>query len=1089
MQKIKLPFHSVQFQMTNHTEKLVSPILDNQVLWLNASPDLLAGGFANAYQDKVLDKGDYSSLVEYITAGNFEKKEIEVLFKAAKKQISFKELTVQFDYYTQAHERGFWCLIPSLAIEAFVEEQSDITAVVEEAIRLDFMRNNRLYLLQDVITTIWFESTQIQTNPLELKTYTPNEILALQEEKKKELLPKVAHQILMDKKVLWGYEKELNQLAEILKGNYTKNVLLVGKSGVGKTSLVWELISQRKKYKIKQSVWETTASTLIKELTGDIGWQENLTMLCKELHRRGDILFVRNLLELFEVGQYQGNSISMADFLRDFLSQGQITLISECSEEEYARIEARSPSYMSNFQIIQLNEPKEAAELERIILQKVQSIAAHQNIEIETEAIKETIRLNKRYTPYSGFPGKPIRFLESILIGSKALQKSLQKEAISYQLNRSAVIQSFCEETGMPPFMVDPQIAMNLEEVKGFFLKNVFGQNHAIDVLTNILAAVKTALLRQGKPIASMLFVGPTGVGKTEMAKVLAQFMFGHRNKMIRFDMSEYSTPYAVSRLTGSSYFSDGLLTSAIRREPFCVLLFDELEKAHPLFNDLLLQILGEGRLTDSQGKIVNFCSTIIIMTSNIGAKKAQNNSIAWVEDKDNQKVADHFSNEVRKFFRPEIYNRIDQIVPFYALGESVVKFVVQREIDLLQKREGLLHRNIDFYLSDNLINFLCQKGYNPKYGARALQRSLREQLIIPLAYRLNQYEYEDKLVINIDVKDQKLSINIVADPLKFDLVLEELTHNEYMEFASMLRQNIFKLFEGKFYVRMLSELDILERNKIRKSSQFWKDEKKSSQYTDYLALKNTFETHRDKIESHEQELALSSMGLTAINVQAYKDLEAWEVDYFKLKLELYQTLQPQCGSIYLGIYGKEVVRLLDIYATICEQKKYEWTARTVWFNEKEYHKMVEVEDEQGIKSRKICKNFIKNPYLPKDAKRWKPQEVNDVLIGIELKITGIGADLYFNEEQGQHQLITKNNTKFKYWVVVDNFDFEAPADIHRKSFFMNIQRPRRVIEVASLKDTVYKLPRRELKGKDLLPFLIKIMDKFFARKLDNLLF
>ncbi|MEM1124086.1 MAG: AAA family ATPase, partial [Bacteroidota bacterium] len=181
----------------------------------------------------------------------------------------------------------------------------------------------------------------------------------------------------------------------------------------------------------------------------------------------------------------------------------------------------------------------------------------------------------------------------------------------------------------MPSFIIDPAVPMDLTAIKQQFNDNVFGQEKAVDSIVNLLASVKTALTKTGKPIASFLFVGPTGVGKTELAKVLAQFMFGHRDKMVRFDMSEYADAYSVMRLTGLSYGSDGLLTAAVRRTPFCVLLFDEIEKAHTNFFDLLLQILSEGRLTDSSGRLVNFCSTIIIMTSNIGASNLQSNRIS----------------------------------------------------------------------------------------------------------------------------------------------------------------------------------------------------------------------------------------------------------------------------------------------------------------------------------------------------------------------------------------------------------------------------------------------------------------------------
>lgn len=1089
MQKIKLPFHIVQLKMENNPDVITTPVLDNGVLWVNVSAAMMAGKFANSYQDKKLDKGEYFSLLDYYIQGDFEQHQTTVAFKANKHQISFRDLEVQFDYFVQPNERGHWAVIPALGVEAFTTEQDTLEEAVQEAIRMDFMRNKRLHLLQDVISTIWFNEASLATEVLDFRTYTPSEIANLQEEKKKELLPKVAQKVEINHTVLFGYKKELTQLVDIVKGKYNKNALIVGRTGVGKSTLVWELVRQRHQHKLKANVWETTASTLIKELSGDMGWQENLTLLCKELTVRGDILFIRNLLELFEVGQYEGNNVSMGDYFREYIARGEVIIVTECTDEEFARIEARSPNYINQFQVLQLTEPQDAQELENIILNKVTTIARNENIIIEQEAIRETIRLNKRYTPYSGFPGKPIRFLESILIGSKTKQKQAEQENKNYVLNRTEVIKAFCEETGMPPFMVDPAIPMELAMVNQFFARNVFGQNHAIDTLVDILASVKTALLRQGKPIASMLFVGPTGVGKTEMAKVLAEFMFGSRDKMIRFDMSEYSTPYAVTRLTGESYFSDGLLTSAVRREPFCVLLFDELEKAHPMFNDLLLQMLGEGRLTDSQGKVVNFCSAIIIMTSNIGAKKLQTNNIGWSNEQDAQLEANHFTNEVRRYFRPEIFNRIDQVVPFFSLNKDVVRFVVEREIEMLKKREGILHRNIEFKLSENLYDYLCTEGYQPQYGARALQRALRDSLIIPLSRQLNQYAFDEQLVIQVDVQNGQLLIDVEADPLKLELMLEELTQNEYMDFASELRQNIFQLFEGRFFVRLQSELAILKRSKQRNEKKFWANKEKSSQYTSYLALQDKFEQHRNICENNELQMALASMGLRSINAQLYEEMEAWEKQYFKLKLELYSLLKSEGGEVYLGIYGKHPKHLLDTYASICEQKKFEWTARTVWYREAIYNELLEIEQEDGTIVKEKAKYYHKRIFNKSDKNRWKPEEKDDLLLGIELMVSGLGSDLYFNDEKGVHRIIMGENNSHKYWVEPHVQDFKTPDGIHRKTFFQQNKKARRTFSQTHLEDTILKSPKRELRPAEQLPHLIKILDKAFTKKLDRLLF
>lgn len=1084
MQKIKLPYHIIELNIDNSENIVTLPLLDTQVLRVNVPHYMLAGKFANSYQQKKLDKGNYQSILKHYTKGDYQQHSIQVEFKANKTNIAFQKMILRFDYYLQEHAQGYWSSVPVLGIESFAPEKELIEENLREAIRLEFIRHQRLDLLQDIIPTIWYNEPILKTELLDFNCYTPSEIENLKEEQQKQVLPRVAEKLYIDKKVMYGNQKEIAQLAEIMNGRFNKNVLIVGKSGVGKSSLVWELVHQRSKLNIKQQIWETTASTLIKELTGDMGWQENLAILCKELTEKGDTLFIRNLLELFEVGQYEGNSVSVAGYLREYIARGEISIISECTQEEFARIEARSPNYLSLFQPIQLEEPKE--DLENIILQKVQQIASSEKKHIETEAIRETIRLNRRYTPYSGFPGKPIRFLESVLINNT--------EKI---IDRSEIIRAFCEETGMPPFMVDPAIAMQLEQVTQFFKKNVFGQDHTIHILVDILASVKAALARQGKPIASMLFIGPTGVGKTEMAKVLAEFMFGSRDKMIRFDMSEYSTPYAVARLTGESYFSDGLLTSAVRREPFCVLLFDELEKAHPLFNDLLLQMLGEGRLTDSQGKVVNFCSTIIIMTSNIGAQKLTNQNIGWNTVRSNQDIADHFENEVRKHFRPEIFNRIDQVLPFYPLDKEVVRFVVERELELFKNREGILHRNIEFNLSDALYDFICARGYNQKYGARALQRTLNEDLITPLSYYLNQFNFEEQLVVAVDVEEGELLIDIESDPFKLELMLEELTQNEFMDYASELRYKIYKLQEGSFYIRLSSELDIMNRQKKKQEKKFWSKKENAERYSNYLAMKEEIKKQRDIISAYEQEMALISMGLQTLNTKLYDKIKDWDNNYFSTKLRLYSLLEPQGDETFIGIYGAQIPKkLLQIYIDICQEKGFKYTIETIWYRESLYNELIEevipsaddINNQSVNTIRKLAKKYHHKDFWEQDSQRWKPEEPQDKLVGVELKIKGIGAHLYLGNEGGAHHVYITENEAQQYWIQTADQAFKTPEDVHRKTFFKKAKRARRSYKLNSIEDSEHKFPKREVEPKNHTAFIIDALNNVFSKKLDEIL-
>lgn len=1085
MHQLSLPFSIVKMRLVEHDHVINTPVLDNSVFWVNVGAEMLAGHFANLYQEKQLNEGDHLGLLDLVLPTDFEAAHTQVTFEASKSQLAFEQLELSFDYLVQVNEQQVWAVVPALGVEAFTTDPDAIEAAVQESIQLEFMRHERLNVLQEVIATQWFEHVEIEQQEVLLRTHTPSELERLQEEQQKSWLPQVAQKVVAPKRVLYGYDDHLQRLAERLQGRYSRSVLLVGRSGVGKSTLVWELIHQQKRLGFSATIWETTASTLIKELTGNMGWQEGLALLCRELTERGDILFIRNLLELFEVGQYEGNAVSMADFLREYVARGEVILLSECTEEEYAHIEAQRPNYMSQFQVLNISAPEDAKVLEGIILDKVNALAKEASITITNDAIQEVIRLNQRYTPYSGMPGKPIRFLESIIINH---QQQKQTDGSPLVLDRSAVLQAFCQETGMPIYMVDPSVTWDLDEVRRHFNGQVFGQQNAVGVLVDVLASVKTALLRQGKPIASMLFVGPTGVGKTEMTKVLAESVFGSRDRMIRFDMSEFSNPYAVSRLTGDSYFSDGILTSAVRKEPFCVLLFDEMEKAHASFYDLLLQLLSEGRLTDSRGQLVNFCSAIIIMTSNIGAQKLQRHTIGWTGGSTPDQEAEHYTNEVRKHFRPEIFNRIDQVVPFYSLDPDVMRHVVVREITQLQRREGLSHRNIDITWDEQLYDYFARVGYDPQYGARALQRALREQLTVPLATLLNQYALDERLQIVISIQEDQVHFYTEVDPLKLELILEELTTNEYADYATSLRQNTTRLIDGRYFIRLTNDLSSLERTKRRNEKHFWTNEHQSKHYTNLLALQAKIFTEQRVIEGYERDLALVLMDLKPLHTDIYQQLEAWERSYGALKLELYDRFVPQDDEGFeIGIYGKDPKPLLQVYAALLDANNYYWDADTVWYNEKKWSELIEKTNENGEKTKVPREEYTYKSYDPSSKKRWKPKEKGDILVGIELYVEAKGADLYFKGETGW-QCVMEDDQKNTCLVVIENENYDLPPkDIHRKQFFKKA-KPRRTFTEDGVTDSHLKLSQKRMNRSDQIEHLQTVLHKQFVQRLDEVL-
>jgi len=640
---------------------------------------------------------------------------------------------------------------------------------------------------------------------------------------------------------------------------------------------------------------------------------------------------------------------------------------------------------------------------------------------------------------------------------------------------------------------VNSEIPMNLRAIQTFFGENVFGQNIAVKSVTNLLASVKTALTRQGKPIASFLFVGPTGVGKTEMAKVLAEFMFGSRERMIRFDMSEYSSPYSVMRLTGTSYFEDGLLTSAVKREPFCVLLFDEIEKASPTFYDLLLQLLSEGRLTDSSGKLVNFCSTIIIMTSNIGASNLQTNKIGWSKEIDVTSVNQHFMSAVQKHFRPELFNRIDEVIPFQPLAKADIRFIVDREIKLFKEREGIRFRKMDLYLEDAVLDYLGEVGYDPKYGARKLQRIVREELIIPLSHELNTFEFDEQLIVNLSIWENKLAIDIESDPFKFDLLLEELEKYQYADHAGELRRSVQRLKEGTFFVQMLSNLDLLERQKANNSKQFWKDEKKAKKYVLNLSTIENIDKLTHQIENLEDELSLSCMNLAGYNTSIIANIKQWENDYFDFKVELFNRVKQQSHQAKFQLLGSEIDLFVPFYEALFTAKNYRYKARAIWYSEAYYNEKIEVTrwktDENGEDLRTVEK-VKREKYLCEDfdLKAGKYECLADSsakLLGLEFIIEGTCPYLFLMQENGIHQWIINNTSSQKVFVQVsDNVEQTLSRTLHKKKFWIG-KRERRIYQDLHLKDTIFEI-NREVRNTAHLDYILNVLNQRFEAKLNS---
>jgi ATP-dependent Clp protease ATP-binding subunit ClpA len=1070
--KFTIPFYA--FRLHLHSGgSLMIPLAKPEVLRIGQTLSRVAKQYATAFQKEMLNRGNLAEILNEYHSGDFIPSTISVSFPAHKNNLSYPAFSLDFPFYYNQQDNGYWGILPTLQMEAYAQTPENLVHRLEEAVKLNFSRNKRMNTVQEIVSALWYEQVELKQKAIQLDAPSPKELEGMMKNQSGQLLPSVAQLLKINHTSSYGQDDLLLQLIKSIKSEFHKNVVLVGPSGVGKTALVWELARQQKKRRLQIQIWETSASVLIKELMQDTGWQENLSLLCQELHGSNNILFIRNLMDLFEVGKSEGNSISMAEYLRPFLSNGSINILSECTNEEYAQIEIKAPNYFNFFQVINIEEPKEPL-LSEIILNKINATARIKNLSIDNEAIKEAIRLNRRFTPYAGMPGRPIRFLESLLLRQQMEVAHGVKRNI--HITKQDVLSQFCQETGLPQFIIDPSLPMNINAIRKQFNEQLFGQEAAVGQVSNLLATVKAALSRTGKPIASFLFVGPTGVGKTELAKILAQFMFGQRDKMTRFDMSEFSSPYEVQRLIGGN---EGLLTSAIRKEPFSVLLFDEIEKADSSFFDLLLQLLSEGRLTDNQGKLTNFCSTIIIMTSNIGAQALSTSPIGWQDKNNSQRLQDHFMTEVQKYFRPELYNRIDQIIPFAPLDSFTVRFVVEREIELLKQREGIQYRRMSLKIEDEVLDVLAEKGYHPKYGARHLQRTIREFLTIPLAKSLNSQDIDDQLDVVIHVVNQKIQVEVTSDPLGLELLLEEYGKISSADHASNLRRRIEKLIEGHFYIQLLNEIHLLERNKKDGKQQFWKDKQQSQKYTYFLETKASISRLLEKVDKLETALGLSCVDTGHYDIKWADELENAEEQFFQLKTNLYSRISSETNRCYMGLYGSNPQQILQFYLPLLQAKEFDFKAYSIWYREAYYNEIV-LREEKTNSSPQARKEYIKSEISFEKWPDTKPEQENDLLLGIELAIHGTCAWTYLEDEDGI-QKWTLHNKEYLYCVKVENTPFTTPKRIHRKEFYQ-VQPIRRHLEAGKLKDTLYKLNREYNKPELQILFLDFLNDRFRRR-------
>ena len=626
-----------------------------------------------------------------------------------------------------------------------------------------------------------------------------------------------------------GRTKEIERVVQILSRRTKNNPVLIGEPGVGKTAVAEGLALKITKGEVPEILLDKKIFAL--DLTGMIAgakyrgdFEERIKAVIDEVKSsKNTILFIDELHTIVGAGQAEG-SADAANILKPTLARGDMQVIGATTIEEYRKHIEKDAALERRFQPVMVGEPTEEEAVE--ILKGLRDrYEAHHKVKITDEAILSAVTLSSRYIADRFLPDKAIDLIDEasskvrlekltyppeikiLEENIKNLQKEKESAINEQEFERAAkirdeekeksaeltkLIDSWKEKskdytsqvteqdiakivsdwTGIPVLQLTEEESKRLLNMEEILHNRVVGQDDAVKAVSKAIRRGRVGLKDPKRPVGSFIFSGPTGVGKTELCKALAQAMFGDENAMLRLDMSEYMEKHTVSKLIGSppgyvGFDEGGQLTEMVRRKPYSVILFDEIEKAHPDVFNMLLQILDDGRLTDSQGRTVDFKNTVIIMTSNVGARiiaDKQTDTLGFkFADSDNNKnsqeqIKDAVLAELKKLFRPEFLNRVDDIIVFHKLTQDDIKEIAVKMLDNLKSRVKNMDIEIEF--TDNAITAIADAGFDDTYGARPLRRAIQSKIEDTLSEKILEGTVSKDSKVSVDFADGQFIFN-----------------------------------------------------------------------------------------------------------------------------------------------------------------------------------------------------------------------------------------------------------------------------------------------------------------------------------------